>query len=208
MILKTGRRTAVLAVAVLWGSLSGCASKAAVEHDTPLQAMATAEVESDGQGDTDNAATARVNQPSDHTGDPSGSKPTVAPPSIPQGEPSPLIHKVRWGHETLYTIALWYTGKGYNWRRIAAANPGIKPRRIRIGDTIRIPDGLLTTRRPMPQDYLKPRPARNREPAPQVPPETGEPVQPPPLYGPVVDEPSAPDSGNKDLPVPLETIDE
>ena len=78
--------------------------------------------------------------------------PAEALPSVPQ--PQPLIHQVRWSGETLSHIARWYTGSQSNWEKIAEANPGLKPRRIRVGDKILIPEALLKIRKLMPRDYV------------------------------------------------------
>jgi hypothetical protein len=67
---------------------------------------------------------------------------------------SPYVHVVRWHGETLSSIAAWYTASWQNWRILARENPEIDPNRIEIGDEIRIPEALLTTRKPMPPDSL------------------------------------------------------
>ncbi len=75
--------------------------------------------------------------------------------SVPASpEPGTLRHVVRWQGETLSHIALWYTGKIQNWRKIAGANPTLKLDRIRVGDRIRIPADLVITREPMPFEFL------------------------------------------------------
>jgi hypothetical protein len=56
---------------------------------------------------------------------------------------------VRGTGETFIAIARWYTGNGNNWARLAQASPDIDPQRIHIGDVIRIPEEIVTTRRPM-----------------------------------------------------------
>jgi len=63
------------------------------------------------------------------------------------------LHQVQRRGETLILIAKWYTGSGNNWRAIARANPELEPRRIVLGERIRIPDRLLRTRKAMPADY-------------------------------------------------------
>ena len=135
------------------------------------------------------------------------------PPQNIVAEKKDLFHKVQWDRETLYTIARWYTGTGNNWTRLAAANPRIDPRRMRIGAVVRIPEALLIRRRPMAAGFLKSGPARKSEPIqksetpPQPPPVSEDPIPSPSLYGPVVgDGPSDGDEKNK-LPVPLETLD-
>jgi hypothetical protein len=60
-------------------------------------------------------------------------------------------HTVRWSGETLSLIASWYTGTSGNWRKLAAANPGLNPNRIKSGDVISIPPSLLKTRVALPQ---------------------------------------------------------
>jgi LysM domain len=65
-------------------------------------------------------------------------------------------HTVRWPGENLIRISWWYTGSGKNWQQIADANPTLKPQRIQIGDSVRIPVRLLKTREPMPKNYRLP----------------------------------------------------
>lgn len=60
-------------------------------------------------------------------------------------------HTVRWSGESLSLISKWYTGAHKNWRKLAEANPRIKPNIIKPGDTIWIPPALLKTRKPLPQ---------------------------------------------------------
>ena len=71
------------------------------------------------------------------------SQPLLAP------EPKYFTHTVRGRGETFIAIARWYTGNGNNWKRLVQANPDIDPQRIQIGDAIRIPEEIVTTRRPM-----------------------------------------------------------
>ena len=85
--------------------------------------------------------------------------PEAAPrlgPAIKASElqPQRYTHEVRWPGETLSHIARWYTSSESNWEKIAEANPGLKPRRIQIGDKILIPEELLKVRKPMPRDYV------------------------------------------------------
>ncbi|MFP4476635.1 MAG: LysM peptidoglycan-binding domain-containing protein [Desulfatibacillaceae bacterium] len=85
----------------------------------------------------------------------------VPTPTIKKAEPPPPetrapiyhFHTVRYPGETLSIIAKWYTGKLSNWRILAQANPELDPNRIRPGDRIRIPRGMLKTDQPMPEDY-------------------------------------------------------
>jgi 5'-nucleotidase len=41
--------------------------------------------------------------------------------------------------DTLWDIAERVYGDGAKWRMIADANPGIRPHRIHVGDTLNIP---------------------------------------------------------------------
>lgn len=91
---------------------------------------------------------------------------SIQPPTIePQPKSQPkqiapppevkyLTHTIKWSGENLIRISRWYTGSGNNWLRLVDANPSIDPRRIKIGDSIRIPESLLKTREPMPISYL------------------------------------------------------
>ncbi len=60
-------------------------------------------------------------------------------------------HTVRWPGESLSLIASWYTGSSKNWQKLAKANPGLNPNRIKGGHVILIPSSLLKTRAPLPQ---------------------------------------------------------
>jgi len=80
----------------------------------------------------------------------------ILPQHLPSAKPKLALkpqyftHRVQGKGETLSTIAKWYTGNGNNWERLAQANPDIDPQRIHVGDAIRIPEEIATTRRPMP----------------------------------------------------------
>ena len=60
-------------------------------------------------------------------------------------------HTVRWSGESLSLIAKWYTGSFQNWKKLAKANPRLKPNYIKLGDVIWIPPRLLITRKSLPQ---------------------------------------------------------
>ena len=128
-------------------------------------------------------------------------------PPPPEPTPPQLVHIVKWKRETLYSISLWYTGSGRNWKRLAAANPDINARRIHIGEKIFIPEALLKRRRPLPADFLEPVPVRK-----SITPSKNSKVLFPkasdiPLYGPVESDAPSKTNVGSDLPVPLETID-
>jgi hypothetical protein len=63
-------------------------------------------------------------------------------------------------------IAAWYTPSWQNWKALAKANPGLDPKRIEVGDEIRIPEALLKTRKPMPSHFLPTMSKKAVQPAP------------------------------------------
>lgn len=79
----------------------------------------------------------------------------VVPESAPMVEPTPLeftrtggvvfieprvcAYVVQQG-DTLYGIAQRSLGNGNRWREIAAANPGITPKSLKVGQTLTLPD--------------------------------------------------------------------
>jgi len=76
-------------------------------------------------------------------------KAAKAPP-----KPSYYHHRVKYSGETLSIIAKWYTGDAENWQALTKANPKLNPKRINVGDKIRIPRKLLNTKRPMPRSFM------------------------------------------------------
>ena len=79
---------------------------------------------------------------------PTNQKPPPAPTAAPTPEVSYLEHTIARSGETLGEIAAWYTGKGINWTLIRDANPGLKPDRLRLGQTVLIPRYLVVNERP------------------------------------------------------------
>ena len=69
-------------------------------------------------------------------------------------KPSYYYHRVKYSGETLSIIAKWYTGDADNWQKLAKANPKLNPKRILVGDKIRIPRNLLSTKRPMTRSFV------------------------------------------------------
>ncbi|MGD9364136.1 MAG: LysM domain-containing protein [Desulfobacteraceae bacterium] len=125
-----------------------------------------------------------------------------APPAPPK---KPVyVHNVKWLHETLFSIAHWYTGSGNNWKRLVDANPTIKPRQIHVGDLILIPEDILKTRQPMPAKFLKRLSVEKKPPHPSP---SSDHVEMPQLYGPIDDEDQTEEKEASGLPVPLETLD-
>jgi hypothetical protein len=67
--------------------------------------------------------------------------------------PSYHEHKIRWQGETLSLVAMWYTGKHSNWKKLVNHNPELNPNRIRVGQKVYIPKTMLKTRKPLPQKF-------------------------------------------------------
>ena len=88
-------------------------------------------------------------------------------------------HTVRWPGESLSVIAKWYTGNGENWKILARANPELEPDRIRVGETIRIPENIMQTKKPLPQGFLQ---LRGETPPARL--SSKPPEEPPKLFGP------------------------
>ncbi len=127
--------------------------------------------------------------------------------SLPEPPPKPVekpffAHTVSRQGETLIAIARWYTGDGRNWVAIAEVNPTLAPKRIHIGDTIKIPKGLLITQKPLPR--VKPAAKRRPPESPKRPKPKAIQVE---LFGPIVSTPSTGDTGRATHTAPLETID-
>jgi len=105
----------------------------------------------------------------------------VAPPNEIKAEPPQkltyYIHTVKWNGESLSIIAKWYTGNLENWEALAQANPNLTPSRLFIGSRIRIPENVLKTRDPMPQEFVTsfyPKPKRKSLPPETTPPPPSE----------------------------------
>ena len=129
----------------------------------------------------------------------------VLPPSPPPPEIKYFTHEIKWSGEDLSSIARWYTGSAKNWMRLVEVNPGIDPKRINIGDSVLIPEDLLTTRKLMPIDFLPS--TSNKKKAPPPPAKQVVKSDKITLFGPIdtVTETSSVD--NSDSPLPLETIE-
>lgn len=125
---------------------------------------------------------------------------------LPQAEVKYLNHKIKWRRENLSLIAHWYTGSAKNWVHLVEANPGIEPKRIKIGDTILIPEDLLKTRRPMPKKFLSSATDNKKEPpsASAKQPDSSDNID---LFGPIDTEDQTSDADKGESPLPLETIE-
>ncbi|MBI5895376.1 MAG: LysM peptidoglycan-binding domain-containing protein [Desulfobacterales bacterium] len=127
-------------------------------------------------------------------------------------EPKYFTHTVQGTGETFAVMARWYTGSSENWVRLAQANPDIDPKRIQIGDTIRIPDAIVTHRRAMPKAAAPAPVAQKKEaPPPRAETELFGPIETPPaeveLFAPIETPPGA---GNPEREVStpaLETLE-
>lgn len=77
----------------------------------------------------------------------------MSPEFVNEHLPTYYKHRICWPGETLSLISKWYTGKYTNWKKIVNHNPEINPKRIKIGQTIYIPDKMLRTREALPQKF-------------------------------------------------------
>ena len=113
-------------------------------------------------------------------------------------------HKVRWPEETYSHIAKWYTGTVNNWKAIAKANPELDPKKINIGDTISIPEDLLTSRKPMPLSFVRAS-VRKKITLPSLSKKASTQSESPKLFGPIESEYSTPETNSAKLFGPVET---
>ena len=133
-----------------------------------------------------------------------------SPTAQTQPVPKPRLwaHEVRNHGETLFSIALWYTGSGANWPRLAEANPDIDPKRIHIGDTVLIPEQLLKTRRSIPAGFPNPKHKQRKIKKTQqqriAPPAKNEDTL---LFGPIENDRQHGEPEKNELSVPLEPLD-
>jgi hypothetical protein len=81
-------------------------------------------------------------------------KTEVKPEPVQKQEEEVVYHKVKFPRETYQIIAMWYTKSAKNVNILIAANPNVKPTRIRIGDLIKIPKELLKRPKSLPRDFV------------------------------------------------------
>jgi len=115
------------------------------------------------------------------------------------------LHKVRWPEETYSHIAKWYTGTVNNWKAIAKANPELDPKKIDIGDTISIPEELLTSRKPMPHSFVSASSVLKKNTSLSPSKKTSTPSESPKLFEPIESEPSTIETDSAKLFGPVET---
>ena len=65
-----------------------------------------------------------------------------------------FVHTVRWEGESLSIIADWYTGNSNNWKALANSDSKLNPTILLAGNQILIPQELLKTRKPMPDEFV------------------------------------------------------
>jgi len=130
--------------------------------------------------------------------------PAIEVPSPAEPEPRFYLHEVRWPEETLSHIAKWYTGTVKNWKAIAKANPKLDIKKIDIGDTISIPEDLLTSRKPMPHSFVRSA-ARKKSNSLSSSNKTSTPFESPKLFEPIESEPSIIETDAAKLFGPVET---
>lgn len=129
------RRSVLLTViiAVLLVSLCGCAAKKTgdVNQDQGAQQGATAESQTPAGGATAQPASSQA-----------------------QTNVEYYIHTVKWSGESVSIIAGWYLGDIHKWEILRDCNPDRDPKVVRIGDRIRIPESLMTTKSPMTKAHV------------------------------------------------------
>lgn len=119
-------------------------------------------------------------------------------------EPRFYLHKVRWSEETLSHIAKWYTGTVKNWKSIAKTNPELDPKKIDVGDTISIPEELLTSRKPMPYSFVRAS-VHKKDTSLSSSEKTSTPFESPKLFEPIESEPSTIETDSAKLFGPVDT---
>ena len=62
----------------------------------------------------------------------------IGRPVKPPKPPKPTSYTIKKG-DTLWSIAKKYLGDGQRWRDIVAANPGLAPAKLRVGQKINLP---------------------------------------------------------------------
>ena len=130
------RRSIVLAVVagLLFVVLCGCAAKKEGEvkpdQDTP------------GAASTEKQSTATTGTPGQTTA------------SQTQAITGYYIHTVKWSGESVSIVAGWYLGDIHKWEILRDCNPDMDPNVVVIGQKIRIPENLMTTRTPMPKEHV------------------------------------------------------
>jgi len=67
---------------------------------------------------------------------------------------TPVVHRVQYPKETFSIIAEWYTGSALNLESLENANPNINPDHLLPGNEIFVPEHLVKTREPMPEEFI------------------------------------------------------
>jgi hypothetical protein len=66
----------------------------------------------------------------------------------------PYLHTVKYPEETLRIISKWYTGDENNWEAVAKANPYMDYEKMPAGTRVFIPENLLKTLDPLPEEFI------------------------------------------------------
>jgi hypothetical protein len=66
----------------------------------------------------------------------------------------PFTHIVEYPGENLGVIAQWHTGSVENWKTIAAENPSVNPRKLKVGDQVSIPRNIVVCTEDLPKEML------------------------------------------------------
>jgi len=77
-------------------------------------------------------------------------------PATPQTQTTTgyYIHTVKWSGESVSIIAGWYLGDIHKWEILRDCNPDMDPNVVVIGQKIRIPENLMTTKTPMTKAHV------------------------------------------------------
>jgi len=134
---------AALVAVLLAGMVAGCNKKKPVVEDTALVDAATLDTIDTGNATDTGMVRPPVRVVDTTTTGGTGTDTTVTdttsvrdttPPTPVAGSTYTIKKK-----DTLWSIATRYLGGGKRWPEIVAANPGLDPKKLRIGQTIKIP---------------------------------------------------------------------
>jgi hypothetical protein len=157
---RGSRRVVPLSVLVLAvvAMLAACASQPTTT-EAPVQTPPTPKAATDVTPPPPPATAPAAPPPAKATPSPT-TAPAAPPPAAAPAKPvSPegttyFVHRVQHPGETVSIVAAWYLGDKMRFDVLAAANPEINPKLIKVGMRIRIPENMMKTREPMPKEFV------------------------------------------------------
>jgi hypothetical protein len=157
---RGSRRVVALSVLVLAvvAMLAACASQPTTT-EAPVQTPPTPKAATDVTPPPPPATAPAAPPPAKATPSPT-TAPAAPPPAAAPAKPvSPegttyFVHRVQHPGETVSIVAAWYLGDKMRFDVLAAANPEINPKLIKVGMRIRIPENMMKTREPMPKEFV------------------------------------------------------